>query len=172
MKVLGVDSSTKTGLCVLEEDEYFVKLLQVKDTSGFERLQLIANNFGNFLDARQPEVAFIEEYALGMKKSGDTIITQIEIGTVLRMELAERGIPWRTIRPNSAKLWLGGKGNGSMKKDMVAKYVWDRWYFRNDDDNITDAYMLARMGQWLMATEVEKYPPGVNYGHGALNFAV
>jgi crossover junction endodeoxyribonuclease RuvC len=168
MRVLGIDASTKTGLAVLDGDESFVKLLHIEGIEGFERLQLIAVNFDHFLEARKPDVAFIEEYALGLQKSGSTIITQIEIGTILRVGLHHHGIPWRMIRPSTLKLWVGGPGQGGMNKDGMAEYVAARWGFKNKSNDIVDAYALARMGQHLLAVEVEKYPKGVAYGYGPL----
>lgn len=167
-RILGIDSSTKTGLVVLDDDEPYVKLLKIENTVGFERLQLIAANFEQFLEARRPQVAFIENYALGLQKSGDTVITQVEIGTILRMVLYKRRIPWRLIRPNTLKLWVGGPGYGGMKKDQMGRKVQERWGFTNSSDDVVDAYALARMGQFLLEASVEQYPKGVEYGYGAI----
>lgn len=167
MRVLGIDASTKIGLAVFEsERDWLVKLLRINGVDGFHRLQLIAANFDQFLNLHKPDIAFIEEYALALNKSGSTIITQIEIGTVLRLGLAKYEIPWRTIRPSTLKLWVGGPGKGGMNKDGMAECVEIRWGFKNESNDIIDAYALARMGQWLLETDVEKYPKGVTFGHG------
>jgi Holliday junction resolvasome RuvABC endonuclease subunit len=164
MKVLGVDASTKTGLACLNGDESIVSLLHVKDVTGFERLQLIAKNFQRYLSAWKPDVAFIEDYALGL--NGGTIITQVEIGTILRIVLYDNRVPWRLINPNTLKLWVSGKGNSN--KAAMAEAAEKRWGFTSSSNDIVDGYCLARMGQWLLDTPVEKYPKGVTYGFGRL----
>jgi Holliday junction resolvasome RuvABC endonuclease subunit len=164
MKILGVDASTKTGLACLDGDEVIVSLLTIPGVTGFERLQLIAKNFDRYLEAWKPGVAYIEDYALGL--NGGTIITQVEIGTVLRICLHDHGIPWRLINPNSLKLWITGKGNA--KKPAMAEAAEKRWGFVSSSNDIIDGYCLARMGQYLLETPVEKYPKGVTYGFGRL----
>lgn len=165
MRVLGVDSSTNTGLALLIGDEVLVKELHVGAT-GVLRLQLIAMNLDRILTAWKPDAAYVENYALSLVKSPNTIITLVEIGTMMRCVLTDHKVPWRTIRPSTLKKWTTGKGNA--KKSDMALAVKQRWGFTNGSDDVVDAYALARMGQYLLDTEVEQYPTGVEFGYGAL----
>jgi crossover junction endodeoxyribonuclease RuvC len=169
MKVLGIDSSTHNGLALLDGDDHRVTLLEAPGMDGSQRLQLIAANFERWLNVWEPDIAYIEMYALGLQKSATTIITIIEIGTLLRMKLMERQIPWRTIKPSTCKKWTTGRGDA--KKPDMAKAVKERWGFVSVSDDIVDAYALARMGQFLLEADVKDYPNGVDWGFGALPVA-
>jgi Holliday junction resolvasome RuvABC endonuclease subunit len=168
MRVLGIDSSTKNGLALLEGDEHRVALLEIPGVKGSSRLQLIAANFDRILEAWQPDIAFIEMYALNVMKAKTTIITIIEIGTIVRQRLEAHAIPWRTIKPSTLKLWVGGPGHGGMNKTMMGECVAARWGFKHPSDDVVDGYALARMGQWLVEADVQQYPAGVEFGFGAL----
>jgi crossover junction endodeoxyribonuclease RuvC len=169
MKVMGIDSSTKNGIAMLDGDEHRVTLLEIPGAKGSSRLQLIAANFDRILDTWQPDIAFIEMYALGMQKAATTIITIVEIGTIVRQRLEAKGIPWRTIKPGTMKKWI--TGNGSAKKPEVGQAIKERWGFTHSSNDVVDAYGLAKMGQWLVEVDVTQYPAGVEYGFGALPLA-
>ena len=47
------------------------------------------------------------------------------------------------VAGNTLKKFATGKGVG--KKGLMVKYVWTKWGFDTDDDNLADAYWLARL---------------------------
>lgn len=166
MKVLGIDSSTHNGLALLDGDDHRVMVLEVPGAEGSQRLQLIAANFDRVLDVWQPDIAFIEMYAINKFNAVTSIITILEIGTLIRLKLMEYGIPYRTIKPGTNKKWTTGRGDA--KKPDMAKAVKERWGFTHPSDDVVDGYALARMGQWLVEADVKDYPIGVEWGFGNL----
>ena len=140
MKYLGVDPSSFTGLVLLDGDVPTPKLVNFKKKSGFERVQLIAKSVGSLLDEWKPDLIAIEGYAYG---NSNSLVTLVEIGTVIRREFYIRGIPWYDVPPTVLKKWVTGKGNA--KKPDMAMAALDKWGFALTQDDIVDAYCLARI---------------------------
>lgn len=139
MKYVGIDPSTFTGLCLLEGDTPTAKLVNFKKKTGFERVQLIAKSVGSLLDDWKPDLIAIEGYAYG---NSNSLVTLVEIGTIIRREFYVRKIPWYDVPPTILKKWVTGKGNA--KKPDMAIAALDRWGFALTQDDIVDAFCLAR----------------------------
>lgn len=179
IRVLGIDASpTNTGLAMLpglgpkviepgaKIDPHIVTSIHIED-EGWSRVQLIAKNFVRIIEAWQPDVAYIEAYAPNRGGSMTTIIKQVEVGTIFRQVLTYREIPWRTIHPSSLKKWVTGKGTS--KKPEMMKKAKEKWGFAHKSHDVVDAYCLAKMGQFLLEADAEKYPPGIEFGYGTLD---
>jgi crossover junction endodeoxyribonuclease RuvC len=61
----------------------------------------------------------------------------------LRLFLHERKIPFKVVAPNTLKKFVTGKGNS--KKNQMMLHAFKKWKMEFDDDNLCDAYGLARM---------------------------
>lgn len=157
MKILGVDPSTYTGLCLLEEDKSTPKLLHFDKAKGFERLHLIAQSFRNTVMDWSPDLVVIEGYAYGNVNS---LVTLVEIGTLLRKTLYDAKISWYDAPPSVLKKFTTGKGD--VKKAAMAKAVQERWGFVSKSDDVVDAYALARLGQALTNGD-ETFLKGVTF---------
>lgn len=160
MKILGVDPSTYTGLCLLENDQHKTKLLHFDKARGFERLHLIAQSFNNTVKEWSPDLVVIEGYAYGNVGS---LVTLVEIGTLLRKTLYDGKISWYDAPPTLLKKFATGKGNAN--KAAIAVAVKQRWGFESKSDDVVDAYGLARLGQSLASGD-ETFLKGVTY-HGS-----
>lgn len=156
-KILGVDPSTYLGTCLLTGDTASPRLIHFKEAKGFHRLQLIAKSFDSLIQEHHPDLVVVEGYAYGNRNS---IVSLVEIGTLIRMALYEAQIPWYDAPPSLLKRFVTGKGNA--KKPDVAKAVKERWGFESTSDDVVDAYGLARLGQALKAGD-ETYLKGVTY---------
>lgn len=165
-KTMGIDPSTYTGLAWVSGNESMGKELNVKNARGWPRVQLIAQNIGQTIELWKPDLAIIEHYALGMRKSPDSIITLIEIGTVIRCALAVAGVPWLEVNPSTLKKWTTGKGNADKAAMGVA--VKQRWGFVSPSDDVVDAFALAQFGQYLATNGLESLPDGVKHGYGKI----
>lgn len=157
IKILGVDPSTYLGTCLLTGDAASPKLIHFKEARGFHRLQLIARSFDSLIQEHQPDLAVVEGYAYGNRNS---IVSLVEIGTLIRMALYTAKIPWYDAPPSLLKRFVTGKGNA--KKPDVANAVKERWGFTSTSDDVVDAYGLARLGQALKAGDAT-YLKGVTY---------
>ena len=161
MKVLGCDVSTFTGLCLLEQDAEgtvtsHTKLLNFPGETGFKRLHLLSQSFRNMLEEWKPDVISIEAYAYGNKH---TLVTLVEVGTLLRKTIYDSKIPWYEVTPNTLKKYVTGKGTAK-KTDMAAS-VLSRWGFSSKSDDVVDAYALARLILEVV-NQPHSVPKGVN----------
>jgi len=146
MRSMGFDIATHTGMAMVDDRDHKCALLHIPESKGFQRLHLIAKTTQSRVEAWQPELAVIEDYAFS--KFGSAHQTLIEYGTVIRVVLYDLGVPWVTVLPNTLKKWTTGKGNAD--KDVMSYHVQQRFGFSNPSHDIVDAYALAQMGQMSM----------------------
>lgn len=142
MRILGIDPSTYTGLCLLDGDQATTKLLNFSSYKGFKRIDLLYKSLANFVDDSNPDLAVIEGYAYGNKFS---LVLMAEIGAMYRKVLFDRKVSWYTVPPTTLKKFATGKGTAS--KDDMKSSVIAKWGFSSEFDDIIDAYALARIGQ-------------------------
>lgn len=150
MRIMGVDSSTYTGLCLLAGEQTDTKLLNFPGEKGFQRLQLIAQSFNNMVMEWSPDLVVIEGYAFGNRF---TIVKLVEVGTLIRKTLWDHKIPWYDAPPSLLKKYVTGKGNA--KKPDMAAAIKARWGFASKSDDVVDAYGLARLGQEIVSGNKE-----------------
>lgn len=157
MTLMGLDVSTYVGMARVDS-EITGKLVHFKGKDGFERLQLIAQEVGRTLDAWKPELVVIEAYAFGNKNS---LVTLVECGTIVRVELFKRRLRWIEVPPTVLKKWT--TGSGVAKKPQMAASVKTRWGYASPSDDIIDAVALAKMAEELGETGLLTLK-GVKYG--------
>lgn len=145
MKVLGIDPSTRTGYCLIEDIEGEVKVvccgeINFPKARGMERVQLIGQELCEILAHRLPNVVVIEGYGFANRH---TLVTLVEIGTVIRLRLTELGFAWGNCAPNQLKKFAAGIGNAG--KGVVMREVYKHWGFEGTDNEV-DAFGLAAIG--------------------------
>lgn len=151
MRVLGVDPSTKTGLCVVEEPEEGCKMPRPKgelvaaarpNLTGMARARKIADQVVTFALSKKIDVVAVEGYAMGNRNS---LVTLVEIGTLIRDRLWKNGFDRVVVvAPLQLKKFVLGKGKG--QKDEVRLGVFKRWGFEHPSNDVVDAYALAVVG--------------------------
>jgi crossover junction endodeoxyribonuclease RuvC len=107
---------------------------------GIERVQLIGQELSEILALRLPNITVIEGYGFANKH---TLVTLVEIGTVIRLRLTELGFAWGNCAPNQLKKFATTKGNASKQKVMLE--VFKHWKFEGTDNEV-DAFGLAAIG--------------------------
>jgi crossover junction endodeoxyribonuclease RuvC len=117
------------------------KCVNFQKYSGWERLQLIAAEVERIVSVWNPDVIWVEGYAIYRVSS---VVTVVSCGTVVRQVLYQQGRRWNEVPPTSLKKWCTGKGNA--KKDDMAKAVHTRWGYKSPSDDIIDAVALAQLG--------------------------
>lgn len=152
--VMGIDPSTSTGVCVLNcggrhgPKPTVVAAQEIRQLSetGIQRARMIASAVGAVV-SHFPylDLVVIEGYALGNRNS---LVTLVEIGTLIRSFLHENGRPFVIVAPTQLKKFVLGRGSG--KKDEMRLGVYKRWGFEHSSDNIVDAYGLAAIGLGLV----------------------
>lgn len=144
MRFVGIDPSTKTGLCILNADGEILDALEVTgEGKDPDRMIDIVNK--SSLQLEMSDVVAIEGFAYGAK--GTAVSLQYGIGWGLRMELCRNHIPYREISPSALKKFASGKGN--TKKDELSVEIYKRWGFEHKSDNVRDAYVLAQIARAL-----------------------
>lgn len=142
---LGVDISTKTGYAVVDKGEVIsYGVVTTKKEKGMARVQYILDQIMSIIHRYDPKLIVIEGYGFANKHS---LVTLVEIGTILRYYLYQEGLLWLEVTPNSLKKFVTGKGSG--KKEVIIKEVYRRFGFDTDNNDIADAVGLAYLGAAL-----------------------
>ena len=141
---LGLDLSlTGTGVAVLDDTGAIVctKTLAFKDR-GMERLHKISETINGFLCKYEPEVVAIEGYSMGSRAGQAFSIG--ELGGVVKLLLWKSGYnDPLIIAPTRLKKYITGKGNSP--KDTIMMHVYKNWRYEPENNNVADAYGLARI---------------------------
>ena len=148
---MGVDTSTKTGYVVLDDqgDVAVVGVLHHKPQADrFTRYSHYTREVAELVDAYGVDLVVIEGYSFAGKFNNSL---QYELGACIRMKLHENEVPFIEIPPTSLKKFVTGKGNA--KKDLMMLGVYKRWDFDPADDNEADAYGLAQFGRAIIGKE-------------------
>ena len=154
MRVTGLDISTHTGIAnlVMERDGVirmpYSGVIHSKK-SGFDRCADMAMSMMDIVNGFKPDLVVIEGYGYS---NAHTLVTLVEIGTVLRYFLWQEGIKYRDVSPNTLKKFATGKGNSP--KDVVIKEVYKHWGHDVTDNNIADAIVLGYLGLALKGAVV------------------
>lgn len=151
VKVLGLDISTHCGAVLLDGDQVLYSgVAHYKPMANrFDRWALYKQWLATLLESHDVTLASIEGYGFS---NSHTLATLVELGTVLRMCAVEMGVSYIEVAPTSLKKFSTGKGNARKNQMMLA--VYKRWGFETVDDNIADAYALARMGQAQLGVDL------------------
>lgn len=161
MKVMGVDASpSSTGVVVLQPQEGGLKqdmrwcerAIQITDKRGIERGVAQVEKLDEVLVSLQPELVVFEAYAFVFRK---TIQQTIEVGTCLRIAVMRREVPYLEVPPLQLKKFVTGTGKG--KKDVMRLYVYKRWGYEHDCDDIVDAFALAQVGLAYLGEKPETW---------------
>jgi crossover junction endodeoxyribonuclease RuvC len=142
MRTVGLDIATHTGIALVGDGMDRGKVVEFKKERGFLRLQLIAAEVSRTLQEWSPDLVVVEAYAPNPRNMR-TIITQVEVGTVIKQILYRR-YPWVEVNPSTLKKWWSGKGNTDKQGMAVAA---EKRGVKSWSHDIIDAFALAHMGQ-------------------------
>lgn len=152
---IGMDLSiTGTGVMFLDED-LRIRRYELIETSAKEhdliRLPGIAERVqeqvrGAIAEGFRTDEMYvlIENYSYGSQNSHLTRLG--ELNGYIKRVLLDYTIPWKRIwvcSPNTAKKYVTGKGRGAKSQVMLQAYK--KWEVDFADDNLCDAYVLARL---------------------------
>jgi len=142
---VGVDQSlTNTAFVCLNSEANIVSKVNIFTTPEDvieDRLQEIQDSLESFLGEVKPEYVYIE--GLSFQSKGQSVAQLGAIHYILRIFLYQKGINCKIVAPTTLKKFVTGKGHS--KKELMLKEVYKRWGVDLDDNNLADAYGLARM---------------------------
>jgi crossover junction endodeoxyribonuclease RuvC len=147
MSVMGVDLSlTATGLVVLGADGAILLAEVFKPKSrGDDRLWDIACWVAEAVRLWEPSAYCIEAMAYG---SPFNVVVLAEMHGAVRCERARRSLPQPYyVSPATLKKYATGIGKG--EKGVVQMCVLEKWGHKFVDNNLADAYVLARIAGGL-----------------------
>lgn len=142
--ICGVDPSLqKTGIIILNSkgDIIHEALIKPKKLKGIERLIYIRDQVLSNLKKFGVTVVAIEGYSFGSR--GRATFSLGELGGVLRVGLKDHAYDFFDVSPSSLKSFVAD--NGSADKVMMRQAVKNKYKLDIQEDNICDAFGLARM---------------------------
>ena len=158
MIVMGLDLSlTGTGLHVLEGPEkpkpwegpsHLVKTTPDHGTTE-QRILMVWRGITGFLKAKEirPHLIIIEGPSFASQ--GNSGAYRAGLSYFVRCKLTDLSVPYHVVAPTSLKKFVV-KGNA--QKNVMLLEVFDRWKVKFHDDNLADAYALARYGHEVIGS--------------------
>lgn len=140
MRFVGIDPSTKTGVCVIDENGNVIDSVEITATGKdpHRMMEIIAST----MDMLEPNDQVCIE-GFGFASQSGFLLGGIGWG--IRMDMASRDIRYNEVAPAALKKFAGGKGNA--KKDELAVHIFKQWGYEHGSDNVRDAYVLAQIAR-------------------------
>ena len=152
---LGIDQSLlHTGICVLRPDGTLIELLLIepgKVITGVDRLKYIRGKLRAVLAKHDIAVAVMEGYSYN---SVGHKFELGELGGMIKLELADVGVPFHVAAPTQLKQFVTSDGGAS--KDRVMQAILKQWGHDIRDDNLADAFGLASIGREILCPRSRK----------------
>jgi len=148
----GIDASLSgTGLIVIDRSNKIIKedlistIHKKDDYQDIEkRILFILKMLESLLEYKDHlKMVLIEGISFGSK--GDGAAQLAALNYAIRIWLYTNGFTYSDVSPSSLKKFVSGKGN--CKKNLMLKEVYKKWNVDFNDDNICDAYSLARFAK-------------------------
>jgi crossover junction endodeoxyribonuclease RuvC len=142
---VGIDPSlTGTGIIVLDQNSCILeqKLIStnVKDIEE-KRLLDIISEIRFVSGIVRLNSVYIEGPSFASQ--GRAVLQMGALHYLIRIFLYEHSLNYKIISPGTLKKFVTGKGNA--KKDLMLLNVFKKWGAEFDDNNLGDAYSLARL---------------------------
>ncbi|MHA1814484.1 MAG: crossover junction endodeoxyribonuclease RuvC [Candidatus Heimdallarchaeaceae archaeon] len=142
---VGIDPSFNGfGIIVLDKDANIVeqKLIASNTKDEIEdRLMYLEAEYGFIPNIMCLQSVYLEGPAF--LANGKFALQMGALHFMIRLMLKKRGVGFKVIAPGTLKKFVTGKGNA--KKDLMLLNVYKKWGVEFDNDNLADAYGMARM---------------------------
>ena len=147
--VLGVDPSlTATGLVLVDQYGAVLtsKVVGSPPTHGLreDRLMLIANTVNRLVHEHRPNLVCIEGTSMGQNNRASDVLAALHWLIRCGVRTIHPEATVLAVPPSTLKKWTTGVG--SADKEKMKFTATQRWGVVFDDDNLCDAYCLARAG--------------------------
>lgn len=141
---VGVDLSlTGTGLIVLDEQAKIVeeKLIRTTPATSIEpRLLYILGEIDFIKNIINSAGVYMEDLSFGSR--GQAMFQLAGLHYLVRTFFFRSKVGFNVVSPPALKKFVTGKGNA--KKDLMLLKTYKKWGVEFSDDNLCDAYCLAR----------------------------
>lgn len=140
----GIDLSLSgTGIVVINKKHKILEKLLVSTSPNLsveERIDIIVKKFDSIILKYNIEEANVEGLAFGLR--GQRSLELAGLHYCFRVRLVTHKIPFRITPPTVLKKFV--TGSGKAKKNLMLLSVYKKWKVTFKDDNLADAYSLAR----------------------------
>ena len=160
---IGIDLSlTGTGVVVIRDGKLVKQELIKSKPAGkknideLNRIKNIVTKIEDIVSIYSPDIAVIENLAFGIVKT--TSLTQLAgLNYFTRAMLTDAEIPFVLVAPTTLKKFATGKGN--CPKDNIMMEIYKRWHVTMTNNNLADAFILAKIGQALFDDKMKLTAP-------------
>lgn len=170
MLIIGIDPSlTSTGIVALNDG--IVEIAEVTknrpELGTIERVRLIREKINKTIQHPNltPDLIVIEGFSYGSK--GRSVFDIAHLGWRVREDLElfknSNNIPWIEVSPTQLKKFATGKGNAN--KEIILQQVFKHWGYETHDNNIADAYVLAKIGEAYLNVKNGNKPKLTKFQH-------
>lgn len=165
MIILGLDLSlTSTGWVLLHHDGYLEASGSMRKGAAMAdrpvaRLEMFADWIADLLDDLEPDVVGLEGYSYGTRAGSTHAFAAGELGGLVKLAIARRGVELVIIPPATWKKALCGKGN--LQKDQVRLELFKRYAIEFPSQDTLDAWAVAMTVYRIKAGLADKPAPKV-----------
>lgn len=152
MRFVGIDPATKTGFVALDVDGMVLEERELqgegrKEKGGITPEQLVSLENQLYTLLQPGDIIAIEQPAVGTQ----TAVTAGMIHGGLRTMIYRKSLKYDDVNPMRTKKFVGEGRRipSNEKKAVIAAAVWEHYGYRHSSDNVTDAYIIARIAQAL-----------------------
>ncbi|MGG4497999.1 hypothetical protein [Brevibacillus reuszeri] len=152
MRFVGIDPSTKTGFVALDKQGDVLRRKELNGIGSKDPLRMTTLVDEIMEHEQTGDIICIEGFGFSSQQA----IQLGGIGWGVRMALHRKGFKYFEVASMALKKFCGATGNRgpegkAIKADKieVAKQVLKRWGFENGSDNVTDAFVLAKVAEGI-----------------------
>jgi crossover junction endodeoxyribonuclease RuvC len=145
MNFVGIDPSYNGfAIVILDKDANIIdqKLIKSKSSDEIEDRILYIEKKIQFL-TKLKELYYIYIEGPSYSSTGSFVLQMGALHYYLRIFFRKNIIPYMVITPPNLKKFVTGKGQA--KKELILLKTYKRWKIEFEDNNLCDAYGLARM---------------------------
>lgn len=152
MRFIGIDPATHTGFVALDEDGNVLVEVELvghgrKEKGGITTEQLVSLENQLYTLLQPGDIIAIEQPAVGTQMG----VTTGMIHGGLRSMIYRKSMRYDDVNPQRTKKFVDQNRRvpPKEKKAIIAEAVWEHYGYRHNSDNVTDAYIIARIAQAL-----------------------
>jgi crossover junction endodeoxyribonuclease RuvC len=144
---VGIDHSmTGTGVVVIDQDANILEKKLIKtspEDSDEKRMTSIIDALSFIPKIVRLKSVYIEGPSFGSQ--GQAVLQMGALHYLVRIFLYRKKIKYKIIAPGTLKKFV--TGNGNSKKEHMLLNIYKKWGIEFADNNLADAYGLARMAR-------------------------
>lgn len=148
---VGLDLSlTGTGFCLKMGNQITIETISTKPkdfANNLDRLIHIRDKLLSKIPMSVKMICVEDFFTPSNSMQIGSAIKLAMLGTVIRIALYEKGLPFVIIAPNSLKKHITGTGAG--QKSMIVREVFKKYGINAEDDNQADAVVLCAIAEHI-----------------------